>query len=784
MAGRVAGPPVSRAGSLIVGARGDSGSEPEVVVSVLQRLEDQICITTSTSAGLEQTLPWIFYHKVMGIATFFMFVEGKAASPHVSNVLQSIPGVTVIYRTKELEEQQANSRIWNETWMGYLLYKPCNYELFVKQTLNMEMAIVMAREAGMDWIFHLDTDELVHPAGTGPFSVQQLLSILPAEVDTIVFSNYESSVERDDIKEPFSEVSLFKKNRDHIEVEAYSKHYRETCHGTSTFFLTYANGKSAARIQDHLRPNGAHRWQNYMKSLTEVKFDEAVVLHYTYSKFSDLTSRHARCGCKPTKEDVKRCFFLEFDRDAFIIASTATEEEMRYWYNEHVVWKDEEVKHKLLKGGIFTRIYSPMVIIKHLRESGVFSSVIAEAWAKKNNNTSRHGGFWETYSRKFGPAFAFILQWRGGLPDLRCPGPVLSSSASEGVLGRSRKLSFPYFRDWKIKFGSSDLLPKICITTSTSAGLEQTLPWIFYHKVMGITTFFMFVEGKAASPHVSKVLESIPGVTVIYRTKELEEQQAKSRIWNETWMNDLFYKPCNYELFVKQTLNMEMAIVMAREAGMDWIFHLDTDELVHPAGTDPFSVQQLLSNLPAEVDAIILSNYESSVERDDIKEPFTEVRVSVSLFKKNRDHIAEEAYYKHFQEACHGTSNFFLTYANGKSAARIQDHLRPNGAHRWQNYMKPTKEAQFYEAVVLHYTYSKFSDLTSRQARCGCKPTKEDVKRCFFLEFDRDVIIKHLQESGVFSSVIAEAWAKKNNNASRHGGFWPLWSMVSEETAI
>nr|GMD44739.1 glycosyltransferase-like At3g57200 [Ipomoea batatas] len=295
----------------------------------------------------------------------------------------------------------------------------------------------------------------------------------------------------------------------------------------------------------------------------------------------------------------------------------------------------------------------------------------------------------------------------------------------------------------------------------------------------------MFVEGKAASPHVSKVLESIPGVTVIYRTKELEEQQAKSRIWNETWMNDLFYKPCNYELFVKQTLNMEMAIVMAREAGMDWIFHLDTDELVHPAGTDPFSVQQLLSNLPAEVDAIILSNYESSVERDDIKEPFTEV----SLFKKNRDHIAEEAYYKHFQEACHGTSNFFLTYANGKSAARIQDHLRPNGAHRWQNYMKPTKEAQFYEAVVLHYTYSKFSDLTSRQARCRCttstssgkmkKPSINSSKAASLR-----VIIKHLQESGVFSSVIAEAWAKKNNNASRHGGFWPLWSMVSEETAI
>lgn len=37
-----------------------------------------------------------------------------------------------------------------------------------------------------------------------------------------------------------------------------------------------------------------------------------------------------------------------------------------------------------------------------------------------------------------------------------------------------------------------------------------------------------------------------------------------SRIWNETWLAGFFYKPCNYELFVKQSLNMEMAIVMAR----------------------------------------------------------------------------------------------------------------------------------------------------------------------------------------------------------------------------
>ncbi|KAI3463313.1 hypothetical protein Pfo_019976, partial [Paulownia fortunei] len=54
-------------------------------------LQDRICITTSTSASLEQILPWMFYHKVIGVSTFFLFVEGKAASPAVSKVLESIP---------------------------------------------------------------------------------------------------------------------------------------------------------------------------------------------------------------------------------------------------------------------------------------------------------------------------------------------------------------------------------------------------------------------------------------------------------------------------------------------------------------------------------------------------------------------------------------------------------------------------------------------------------------------------------------------------------------------
>ncbi|KAJ8435582.1 hypothetical protein Cgig2_021736 [Carnegiea gigantea] len=396
------------------------------------QLKPNIAITTSTSASLDQILPWIFFHKVIGVTTFYLFAEGKAASPEISRVLESISGVKVIRRTKELEEQQARSRIWNETWLADFFYKPCNYELFVKQTLNMEMAIVMARNDGVDWVLHLDTDELVHPAGTREYSLREVLLNVPSDVDMVVFPNYESSVERDDIQDPFSEVSLFKKNYDHLPKDTYDLMYKEATRNNVNYFLTYGNGKAIARVVDNLRPNGAHRWYNYAKApkygnlsvfKITIKLGEAAVLHYTYAKFSALTSRRDRCNCKPTKEDLKRCFMLEFDRVAFIIASTATEEEMRQWlnlnsllafkdamifshsgfacvsqavyvmitssrYREHIVWGDEELKLKLLQRGILTRIYAPMVIIQALRESGVFTSVIASASTNLSNNTS------------------------------------------------------------------------------------------------------------------------------------------------------------------------------------------------------------------------------------------------------------------------------------------------------------------------------------------------------------------------------------------------------------
>ncbi len=58
---------------------------------------------------------------------------------------------------------------------------------------------------------------------------------------------------------------------------------------------------------------------------------------------------------------------------------------------------------------------------------------------------------------------------------------------------------------------------------------------------------------------------------------------------------------------------------------MEWILHIDTDELVYPGGGPEYSIQRVLANVPADVDTIVFPNYESLPERDDVQDPFTEV---------------------------------------------------------------------------------------------------------------------------------------------------------------
>ena len=83
-------------------------------------------------------------------------------------------------------------------------------------------------------------------------------------------------------------------------------------------------------------------------------------------RVSDLVSRRDRCECAPTQADVKRCFWLSFDQQAFIAAAVKTDEQLREMFNERLVWRDPHVIAQLRMRGLVQRIYAPQVR-RHMR---------------------------------------------------------------------------------------------------------------------------------------------------------------------------------------------------------------------------------------------------------------------------------------------------------------------------------------------------------------------------------------------------------------------------------
>ncbi|KAL4433671.1 hypothetical protein ABPG75_000112 [Micractinium tetrahymenae] len=337
----------------------------------------RIAFVVTTSDSLQQIRVWISYHRSIGVGTFYIFADGQAARPDNVAALRAIPGVTVVLRDAELRRRHESSRIWKESWLSAFFHKPCNHELFVLQSLNMEVGIEMAQHDGIDWLLHVDTDELIYPSGSPAFSLQEVLGSMPHDVDTLVFPNYESLPERADVADPFLEVTLFKKNYAHVVSDLYFKSYGAVARGNPNYFITYGNGKSAARVQQGMRPNGAHRWHSYVKTPKEWSSDQAAVLHYTYNRFSDLKSRRDRCDCAPTEEDAKRCFILPFDRMAFLEASLKKDNELMDWFKQRLVWEDPAVVNDLLKKGLFTRIYEPQVA-ESLKDEDTAGRILCE----------------------------------------------------------------------------------------------------------------------------------------------------------------------------------------------------------------------------------------------------------------------------------------------------------------------------------------------------------------------------------------------------------------------
>eukprot|EP01126_Amoeba_proteus_P008287 TRINITY_DN1305_c0_g1_i12.p1 TRINITY_DN1305_c0_g1~~TRINITY_DN1305_c0_g1_i12.p1 ORF type:complete len:198 (+),score=31.95 TRINITY_DN1305_c0_g1_i12:474-1067(+) len=182
-------------------------------------------------------------------------------------------------------------------------------EVQARQQLHAEIALRKCLTIGIDWLLHIDVDELFYCEGVRlskvlliliwvrglswdlvsffflflsrfyppplnislgrPFlfiqSLKEHLHFLSENsIGTFSYANYESVPQYADVGDYFVEVSLFKKNLSHVELNGATMNLlnfwkTKTRHGQ--YFIAYDVGKSFTRVLDGVTASSVHKWK-------------------------------------------------------------------------------------------------------------------------------------------------------------------------------------------------------------------------------------------------------------------------------------------------------------------------------------------------------------------------------------------------------------------------------------------------------------------------------------------------------------------------------------------
>lgn len=194
--------------------------------------------------------------------------------------------------------------------------------------------------------------------------------------------------------------------------------------------------------------------------------------------------------------------------------------------------------------------------------------------------------------------------------------------------------------------------------------------WVNYHISIGVSKFLLSVED---TPELKEVIDSYGELI------EAEYISMDSK--------DKFYDRNYWTLMDRQKNFVTKSIERCKELSVEWLIHIDTDELLWCGD----SVLDLVNNVSKNIDYITVKNYEAVYTSDDLENPFLQTNTFIS-------------------------SNM-TAYDSGKSIGRISPNLEFRGAHAFtgQHQNIETKKA-----VVLHFEsatfekwFEKFNNITN-----------------------------------------------------------------------
>ena len=310
-------------------------------------------IVTTLIDGEKIVDSFVNYHLRIGFDHIYLFFDDPSDS--AIKLVRDRPAVTTIISDLFLMSK------WTETraYKRYAHFRDrIQAEPMARQILNAEIALEMAKKDDIDWILHIDIDELfycpnqsvgrhfAHLENRGLFCQRYL--------------NYEGIPEYESIDDYFLEVTLFKKNPRFFSVRQFAN-FRKYIN--KKLFNYYKIGKMAARVDAVLIP-GIHDFifrepyadKESAKHDVNLVSSNPIILHYPCCGFDFFWQKFKRLG--------------DFDPDSFgreqyetyrqskgLIASN-DEALARRYYHANIMYSEIEID-MLLELGLAERINEP-----------------------------------------------------------------------------------------------------------------------------------------------------------------------------------------------------------------------------------------------------------------------------------------------------------------------------------------------------------------------------------------------------------------------------------------
>jgi hypothetical protein len=207
---------------------------------------------------------WLKHHRDMGISKFYIRLED---SPTFADYLDKQPDVSYISSESDKEGN--------------------NYEtLQTRQSEYVNKCLQDASNEGVEWIFHIDADELLH----GDLS---FLDELDAKYKCIKIQNAEA---------------IFEEGQD----SCFAAKKFLKCHAGAPC-KSYVNGKAAGRCMQGVYLNGPHAFA-YDKAAEytyDVPFEKLHLLHYDACTFGSWAEKYIHLAKTDKKNDIPFAYYKD-----------------------------------------------------------------------------------------------------------------------------------------------------------------------------------------------------------------------------------------------------------------------------------------------------------------------------------------------------------------------------------------------------------------------------------------------------------------------------------------